>query len=155
MVMPKGDTTAAEPTSTRSGVFPNRVRLIREALKRRNLKWTQQFLAQRAGLSLYTILRVEQGKHPSNERTKEAIANALGYPVDEVFPSWPNNVREFRQALGWSQERLAKEAGLSLATLVAVEAHKGRPIKATKKALAAALSRPIDEVFPEEREEAG
>ena len=51
-----------------------------------------------------------------------------------------SSLREYRVNLGWSQNRLAKEAGISPA--IVKRAEDGEPIQAsTAKALADALSR--------------
>ena len=131
-------------------VFPNRLREIREALKRRNPKWTQQYVAELTGLSVYTVHRLELQRHDPDESTKAALAGALRRPVDEVFPKWPNRVREFREALGWSREKLAKEAGVAVATIGLIESYRvQRPNNATKRALAEGLHQSVEDVFPD------
>lgn len=56
-------------------------RLHREAKGR---AWTQRFLAQRAGLHLSTIVKVEKD-HPSvTDETKARVAGALGTTLDEL-----------------------------------------------------------------------
>ena len=50
-----------------------------------NLGWSQEELAERAGVARYTLTRLETGKakraHPS---TRRKIAAALGVPIADV-----------------------------------------------------------------------
>lgn len=46
---------------------------------------TQAALAERAGVARETVSRVEGG-HAPNLRTAWALARALGWPVDALFP---------------------------------------------------------------------
>ena len=46
---------------------------------------TQAELAERAGLARETVSRIEGG-HAPNLRTARALATALGWPVDTLFP---------------------------------------------------------------------
>lgn len=60
----------------------NRIRAARQALG-----WTQNELAQKAGVSARTIHAVEKGR-PCRQTTKRQILNALGVPWemrDEYF----------------------------------------------------------------------
>ncbi len=59
-----------------------------------------------------------------------------------------NRVREFRKAQGLAQLALAVRAGLSPATLVAVERYDYRPTAGVRNRIAAALGREADEVWP-------
>lgn len=52
----------------------NRIRAARQALS-----WTQDDLAQRAGVSTRTIHAIEKGR-PCRQATKRHILNALGVP---------------------------------------------------------------------------
>ena len=56
----------------------------------------------------------------------------------------PSKIRAARLAKGWSQTRLAKEAGISMRTVFAIES--GRPChQATKRSLLKALGIPWEE----------
>lgn len=58
-----------------------------------------------------------------------------------------NNIREFREAKGWTQKELAERAGMPFQTLSYYE--NGREPKLTPaRKLAKALSKPLDKVFP-------
>ena len=48
--------------------------------------WTQRELADLAGVNQFTVSRLERRLHTPNLTTAEAIARALGRPVDAVFP---------------------------------------------------------------------
>jgi DNA-binding XRE family transcriptional regulator len=52
-------------------------------------------------------------------------------------------------AVGWSRERLAREARLSTRTIFAIEKEKVKPSSATQTVLAAALDLPRAELFPD------
>lgn len=61
----------------------NRIRAARQALG-----WTQDELAEKAGISPRTIHAVEQGR-PCRQATKRCILSALGVPWelrDDYFP---------------------------------------------------------------------
>lgn len=60
---------------------------LREFRTRRG--WSQERIAQQAGVSAYTISRIERGVHEPNRSTKRAIAWALGYRIEVVFPEAP------------------------------------------------------------------
>lgn len=59
-------------------------------------------------------------------------------------------VRAARVARQWSQERLAREVGVSRETIRQIEAGRTDPRMGTARALADALGLPIDELFPGE-----
>ena len=50
--------------------------------------WTQRELTQKADVSTGTISKAENG-HDISDLKKQKIADALGKPVDELFP--PNS----------------------------------------------------------------
>ncbi|WP_221032706.1 helix-turn-helix domain-containing protein [Actomonas aquatica] len=54
-------------------------------LQRTKLAWTQELLAERAGLSVRTVQRVEGGEEPSAE-TLRALATAMGVTVTALRP---------------------------------------------------------------------
>lgn len=47
---------------------------------------TQQGLAQKAGLALNTIVKLESGRADPRLKTARAIASALKVPLDELWP---------------------------------------------------------------------
>ncbi len=66
---------------------------------RRARKLTQALLADRAGLSLFTVQSVERGRHAATIRTMGAIADALGVSPAELHapgrtpPATPRRIR--------------------------------------------------------------
>lgn len=71
----------------------NRIRAARQALG-----WTQNELAQKAGVSTRTIHAIEKGR-PCRQATKRHILNALGVP-------WENRTDYFTQARPVRREKL-------------------------------------------------
>ncbi len=59
--------------------------------------------------------------------------------VEELADAIGENVRRFRQALGWSQDSLAQACGLSKGTIVAIEQQRSNPSVATLCALSESL----------------
>lgn len=59
--------------------------------------------------------------------------------VEELSDAIGANVRRYRTALGWSQDALAQECGLSKGTIVAIEQQRSNPSIATLCALAESL----------------
>jgi transcriptional regulator with XRE-family HTH domain len=57
---------------------------VREWRERRML--TQQELADRAGVSLFTVQRIERGEGNVRPKTGRAIAAALGVSVEDLLP---------------------------------------------------------------------
>jgi transcriptional regulator with XRE-family HTH domain len=58
---------------------------IREHRKERRMSQTE--LAQRAGVALMTISRLERGEHDPHVRTLSQIAKGLGVPLFELMRS--------------------------------------------------------------------
>lgn len=54
--------------------------------------WTQEKLAQEAGLTWATVSRVERGEVTPSLPTAQAIAKALGVSVDAI--EWPTKPKE-------------------------------------------------------------
>jgi DNA-binding XRE family transcriptional regulator len=50
-------------------------------------KWSQEFLARQADLSVDTIRVIEAGQNVPRLDTARRIADALGKTVDELFPA--------------------------------------------------------------------
>ena len=48
---------------------------------RKTLGWTQENLADAAGLTTRTVEKVESGRHVPNEQTLRSLARALGFDV--------------------------------------------------------------------------
>ncbi len=59
--------------------------------------------------------------------------------VEELADAIGENVRRYRQALGWSQDALAQACGLSKGTIVAIEQQRSNPSVATLCALSESL----------------
>src|SRR5271165_5410644 len=72
------------------------------------------------------------------------------------IPSIENYLREHRARRGWSQEEMARRAGLSRAGISAIETDRLIPSAAAALALAAALECRVEDLFrlrrPESRE---
>jgi putative transcriptional regulator len=69
---------------------------------------------------------------------------------------FPNRIRELRVAkgLGWSQEKLAREARLSYSAISRLERGERQPSPMAAYRIAKALEVPVEDVFPDMREEA-
>jgi DNA-binding XRE family transcriptional regulator len=48
--------------------------------------WSQEAVAGRVGISVFTFNRIANGKQDCGMRLRKAIARALKRPVEEVFP---------------------------------------------------------------------
>lgn len=59
--------------------------------------------------------------------------------MDQLADLTPSSCRVARRGLGFTQEELARRAGVSRATLVNFEAGKGKPLKASVAAIRRAL----------------
>lgn len=55
---------------------------------RTKLGWTQEQLAQRAGLTQSHVCRLEQGTHSPTDLTIQKVANALGVDPSAIDPGW-------------------------------------------------------------------
>jgi transcriptional regulator with XRE-family HTH domain len=60
-----------------------------------------------------------------------------------------NRIRELRERKGWVQEDLAHRTGLSVWTVHRIETGKSAGTRATRQAIAEALARDVETVFPE------
>ena len=58
----------------------------RIAILRKQREWSQEELAQRAGLQRTHVGRIENGKYAVTLETIQAIAEALGMTVDIIDP---------------------------------------------------------------------
>jgi molybdate-binding protein/DNA-binding XRE family transcriptional regulator len=70
--------------------------------------------------------------------------------VDRIMaiePALDNRVREMRQALGWSQDELARRSGLSRTGVSAIEMRRLVPSTASALALASALECRVEDLF--------
>jgi transcriptional regulator with XRE-family HTH domain len=89
---------------------------------RRAREWSRKELAQRAGVSLVTIERIENGRHQPQEQTRWKLARAFGVSDDELEAGGPagpavgNGSAELSQALPSeasaprTSRRIAREA---------------------------------------------
>ena len=79
------------------------------------------------------------------EPRADALASGRYDPTINASPEPPivNRIRAARQSLGWTQNELARKAGVSARTIHAIE--KGRPCRqATKRSILNALGVPWD-----------
>jgi transcriptional regulator with XRE-family HTH domain len=85
-------------------------------------------LAAKAGLNRASVYRLEGGAAPSRADTLFRIAHALDMPIRDLVPEWPEwepikghgpgeGSRERRRALGLSLAQVAREIGVSEASL--------------------------------------
>lgn len=58
-----------------------------------------------------------------------------------------NSLPERRKAIGWSQERLAEELGVSRQTIISIEKGRYDPSLPLAMRLARAFSCPVEELF--------
>jgi putative transcriptional regulator len=58
-----------------------------------------------------------------------------------------NNIKALREALGLTQEDVAKQAGVTRQTIIAIENDKYNPTLALAFKLARLFQRPIEEIF--------
>ncbi len=58
-----------------------------------------------------------------------------------------NRIKEYREALGWSQEQLARKSGVSRSTIGDVETGAHMPTIEVVLRLAEALETPIEKLF--------
>lgn len=58
-----------------------------------------------------------------------------------------NRIKEYREALGWSQEQLARKSGVSRSTIGGVETGAHMPTIEVVLRLAEALETPIEKLF--------
>jgi transcriptional regulator with XRE-family HTH domain len=121
-------------------ITSTQVRMARAALK-----WTVRDLAGAANVHPNTISNIETGRYAGDAKTLSAIERALTQVGIEFIGKNGDGVRLRRGAsspklilnvsrsqvkaaralLGWSQEALAREAGLSVPTVKRLEAGEG------------------------------
>src|SRR5947209_10818729 len=83
----------------------------------------QAALATRAGLSEFTVLRLEQGRFQPHVLTLHKLATALGLELEQLLPpEQPGSelgayLRKHRLAHGLSQVALARAAGVGGGTM--------------------------------------
>jgi DNA-binding XRE family transcriptional regulator len=65
--------------------------------------------------------------------------------MDKTF--FETRIKEFRAKLGWTQERLAEEVGVSRETIIYLEKGKYNPSLKLAFCIAKALGSSIDELF--------
>lgn len=98
------------------------------AAARRRRRWSQQRLAERAGIARATVYRLEACRRPSTADTLFRVAHALGLDMKDLVAAWTEwemfdhpghgpRTRERRRSLGMSIAELAAVAGVSEATL--------------------------------------
>jgi len=103
---------------------------------RRERGWTQQRLADKAGLQRETIVRLENGDRMPAGDTIFRLEAALGPLPGGLVPAWPEwspvgtavpgpRSRERRRALGLSISEVAAAAGVSPATICRFELEIG------------------------------
>ena len=81
---------------------------VRELRERRML--TQQELAERAGVSLFTVQRIERGEGSVRPKTGRAIAGALGVRVEDLLGKAQAPLPDFEDAQRQAQETAVENA---------------------------------------------
>jgi transcriptional regulator with XRE-family HTH domain len=76
------------------------------------------------------------------------MASATTVHLVPDYTDWGRRVREAREAKGWKQSDLAERVGLSQQAISFVERGVVRPTDETREAIAAALDRRAEELFP-------
>jgi transcriptional regulator with XRE-family HTH domain len=112
-------------------------------MARAALNWTVRDLAGATGLHRNTITNIETGRHRADSATFSLIEDVLmsagiqflsgngdgpGVRLQETQKILKVSIRQVKAAralLGWSQEKLAESAGISLPTVKRLEAHGG------------------------------
>ncbi len=119
----------------RSAVPKDVGRRIRAARQER--EWTQQRLAERAGVERRTIMRLEKDRHVPSSPLIHALERVLGFGERGLVAGWteparPHEVgawgpraRLARRFVGLTLATLAKAAGVSAATISRFEREMG------------------------------
>ncbi|WP_225770885.1 helix-turn-helix domain-containing protein [Inquilinus sp. Marseille-Q2685] len=136
------DLEAASPRVTFHPDFGDKLLALR---LRRGL--TQEQLAERTGLSSSAIGKYERGEAKPRADAVHALLKTLQVAPEELGITLPHatahaafgpKLAALRTGRGWSQTRLAEEAGVSKATIVHYE-NGGEPSRAQARKLADAL----------------
>jgi len=79
----------AEDGREKSGKLQRWVEFVSQQIRKHRKKaaWTQEQLAEKAGLPQSHISRIENGKHSPSHKTLQKIAEAFGVSVSEFDPS--------------------------------------------------------------------
>lgn len=92
---------------------------IRLGQLRESKSWSQEHLANAAGLSLRTVQRMERTGHASAE-SRLAVAAALGVPVDSLAMVYrPTSALETSKNLGFARGQLWAFGGIATGALSA------------------------------------
>lgn len=65
---------------------------------RENAGLTQEDLARKAGLTLSGLRQVETGRREPRLATAQAIASALGVPIEQIWPYSAEHLTDAEQA---------------------------------------------------------
>lgn len=78
---------------------------------RATLDWSQEALAEAAGINIRTVQRVENGE-PANKTTRRCLARGLGYDNHDIFddPSFADNVRGVLDTAQKANGQITREA---------------------------------------------
>jgi transcriptional regulator with XRE-family HTH domain len=110
MERPAAQERASRPTVDGASDAGLRLRTARE-----ERGWSRRQLSELTGVSESAIANIEHGRTGAHKPTREALARALDLREEDLrgvrddFSTW---LRQERLGVGWSQERLAEEAGV-------------------------------------------
>lgn len=109
--------------------YPAELRAIGDHLRARRLDLglLQRDVANRLGVAVENVRNWEWNKTKPEVRFLPAIHAFLGYDPVSPATSFAQVLRARRRALGFSQRRLAKEAGLDQSTIAKWERGDSRP----------------------------
>jgi transcriptional regulator with XRE-family HTH domain len=130
---------------------------------RRNAGWQRVDLANKSGLGMNTLFRIEYDKTKPRRLTLQLLAKAFGITVAELLQgqgsvvSYRHNkwrkigrqVKTLRERKGLTQSELAELSGIADATIVGIEKDRHKPRQATIAGLAKALDVPYWLISPE------
>lgn len=112
---------------------------------------TTNDLARAVGVNPATISYLRSGARQPHPESARAIADAMGRPIDELFPDRAANARTpFAAAIatsGFSQGELARQAGVGLTALKTWASGSATPGVEKAEAVARVLGQPVEELF--------
>ncbi|HCR42355.1 TPA: hypothetical protein DIV45_03325 [Patescibacteria group bacterium] len=117
------------------------------------MKMPQKELSKISGISQVQISFIENGLSEPMELTKQRLAEALGVPVETLFPAEiaMHALKACRVKKLMTQEELARISSISQVTISFIENGLSEPMELTKQRLAEALGVDLQTLFPRSR----